>query len=98
MEITQAINKNALIMAVISFLIGTILFLSFLLFKWDPLLGFGLMYVYISVFVNSIMLLVILVNALTHLKNYKENILTILLFILNIPIAIGYFLIIINYP
>ena len=98
MKITQTINKDALIIATCSFLIGTILLLSQLILRRDQIVTLGIFYVLIAIVLNGITLLGLLVNSVVNRHYRKENLSTIGLFLLNIPIACGYLCMIINTP
>ncbi|MBG6128608.1 hypothetical protein IWQ47_000702 [Aquimarina sp. EL_43] len=90
MKIAHPINKIAIILALVSFLIGTSLLLLYICFKWSALLHIGINYVRIAFLVNAIFLAFLIINALFFSKDTKENLITILLFLLNIPITLIY--------
>ncbi|WP_299442302.1 hypothetical protein [uncultured Aquimarina sp.] len=98
MKIIQSVNRNALMIATFSFLLGTILFLIHLITAWEKIIIIGLFYVLIAVILNGITFIGLLANTIVNYHYYKENLTTVLIFSLNIPIAIGYFLIVINNP
>jgi hypothetical protein len=98
MRIIQPINKNAFIIATISFLLGTILLLFFLISQSNIVLDIGLFYVIIASVLNVIVFVGIITNAIINYQYYKENLTTIILVILNIPITIGYIIIVMNNP
>ncbi len=98
MRILQPVNKNALFIATISFLVGTILLISYVMIDWDTLIPIGIFYVLIAFTLNIITLVAVIANSLINYHLYKENVLTVVLFLINIPVAIGYFLIVINLP
>ncbi|AXT58358.1 hypothetical protein D1815_22280 [Aquimarina sp. AD1] len=98
MQITQSANRNALMIATFSFLLGTILLLLHLIVPWEQITTIGLFYVIIAVVLNGITFIGLLANTVINYHCYKENLTTVLVFLLNIPIAIGYFLIVINNP
>ncbi|RZS91905.1 hypothetical protein [Aquimarina brevivitae] len=98
MKIQLEINKKALTVAASSFILGSTLLLLYLTTGAEAILIGGLLYVLIALAVNAITLIHILVNTITNLQNYKENLRTLLLFLINIPIAIGYIHIIIKNP
>lgn len=98
MEIRQEINKKGLTVAIISFLIGTLILLLYLLTTSEALLVGGLFYVLIALALNTITLIGLIINAIINYQYYKENLTTILLFLFNIPIAIGYVFLIMNNP
>jgi len=95
MEITQTKNKIALIIALISFLIGTILLLTFHLHQTLQIVRIGLLYVIIAAVLNTIILIDLAISSFINPQYQKENRMTILIFLLNIPITIGYILTII---
>lgn len=98
MKIIQPINKNALIVATISFLLGTLLLLFFIISQSNIVLDIGLFYVIIASVFNVIVFVGLITNAILNYQYYKENLTTIILVILNIPITIGYIIIVINNP
>ncbi|MBW1294931.1 hypothetical protein [Aquimarina litoralis] len=98
MQITQSINRNALMIATLSFLLGTIILLMHMIIPWDQILIIGLLYVVIAIVLNGITLIGLLANSIINYHCSKENLTTIGIFLLNIPIAIGYFLIVANNP
>jgi hypothetical protein len=90
MKIVHPINKIAVTLALVSFLIGTSLLLLYTFFKWSTLLYIGINYVRIAFLVNAIFLAFLIINALFFSKNTKENLITMLFFLLNIPITLIY--------
>ena len=84
--------------ATISFLLGTMILLLYLISGSEAFLIGGLFYVLIAVVLNTITLISISINAIINYHHYKENLITILLFLLNIPIALGYMTIVIKNP
>ncbi|WP_024768951.1 hypothetical protein [Aquimarina macrocephali] len=98
MKIIQPINKSALIVATISFLLGTLLLLFFLISQSSIVLDIGLFYVIIASVLNVIVFVGLITNAIINYQYYKENLTTIILVILNIPITIGYIIIVANNP
>lgn len=96
MEITQPINKKALQVAIISLLIGTFILGLYLITKSESFLIGGVFYVFIALVLNVITLIELLTNAIIHYRYYKENLTTILIFLINIPIAVGYVFLVIN--
>ena len=98
MKITQSINRKALKVATVSFLLGTVILLLFLITQSEAFLVGGLFYTLIAVVLNIITLVGLVVNAFITYHQYKENLITILIFITNIPIAIGYVILIMNNP
>ncbi len=86
----STINRNAFLSAFISFIIGSILFLIYLLFKPIPIIYTGFIYVIIATIVNFIYLIRLLANLIIEI-NKIETLYTIAMSLLNIPIAILYF-------
>jgi len=84
-------------LALISFLIGTILFLLyFLIPKNESILFLGLFYVFAASFLNGIAFLALIFHLINNKKNREETLIKILIILANIPIAIAYFFILIN--
>ena len=98
MEIKQNINRKGLAVAIFSFLLGTLILLLYLITSAEALLVGGLFYVMIAFVLNSITLIGLIGNAIINRQYYKENLTTILIFLVNIPIAIGYVMLIMHYP
>ncbi|MBQ0736067.1 hypothetical protein [Aquimarina celericrescens] len=98
MQITQSTNKKALQVATITFLLGTIILMLYLISESAPFLIAGVFYVFIALVLNTIMLIELLINAIINHRYYKENLITILCFLINIPFAIGYFFLVTHHP
>lgn len=83
-------GKLAVILAIVSFIIGTLLFLSYVYTLSDNLIYTGIIYVAIALFFNIIMLLRLLFNwiVLKELRGYLF--LRIVILCLNIPICLYY--------
>ncbi|PKV49850.1 hypothetical protein ATE84_1888 [Aquimarina sp. MAR_2010_214] len=94
MKIAQPINKIAIILALVSFLIGTSLLLLYIFhityIERSTLRHIGLNYIRIAFLVNIIYLAFLIINAIFFSKDTKENLITILFFLLNIPITLIY--------
>ncbi len=78
----------------ISFTGGTVLFLSFCLFRNSFLVAFGMFYLSITVLINLFVMLALIVSCFIYSTNRTASISTLLLQLVNIPIAILYFLIV----
>jgi hypothetical protein len=90
LQYTNATGIFSTQLAIGSFIIGTILVLLNPLFPSGELLVFGLIYVLVATFFNSIMLFN-LIYLLMSQKNHREYFLIkILILIANIPIAFLY--------
>lgn len=84
------INYIAIVLAIVSFCIGTLLLLLYKITSADSLAVLGIYYIIIAAIVNGLMLILLAINAITHYGDYKENLLTTLGLLANIPITYGY--------
>ncbi|MBP2832192.1 hypothetical protein J8281_08320 [Aquimarina sp. U1-2] len=98
MQITQYINKKALQVAVSSFLLGTIILALYLISESPSFLIAGVFYVLITLVLNAIMFIELLIHAIIMHQYYRENLITIFCFLVNIPIALGYFYLVMSSP
>jgi len=98
MKIKQSINKKALMIATFSFLIGTVILLAYLIYPLGQTIIVGIFYILIALVLNGITLLGLIANSIINSQYNKENLQTILVFLLNIPIAFGYLSIVILNP
>ena len=82
--------------AIISFIVGTLLFMCYFIFpKWDNIIFIGIAYVLAALFFNIIVLINLIVNFITEPFQRKNIALQIAIVLANIPIAFTYFSIII---
>ena len=88
------LNKVALKIAAGSFVVGTLLFLTTLLMRVDALYVVGYLFIMISFFVNFVLVFSVFFHLLVT-KTCKEHLFTLYCILINIPIAIGYFVILI---
>lgn len=98
MKILNTITNTAKLIAILSFTLGTCLLVSFLMFpKENALTMAGLYYVgYVSL-INIILFLVLIITAFVYWDYRILVFKTCGLLLFNIPIAIGYFFIVINF-
>ncbi|MBB6238196.1 hypothetical protein HDC90_002825 [Pedobacter sp. AK013] len=82
--------------AVYSFAFGTTILLIFLLSKYTPLVAVGLYYVLAASVINVLILLTLLIQFLYYKEHRKKILVTITIMLLNIPISLLYFFIVIN--
>lgn len=82
--------KIARITAAGSFIIGTLLFITYILSNASILLLIGFYYVMIAFILNLIILLILLTTALSDRDNYIEYFKAIGLMLLNIPASFLY--------
>ncbi len=86
------INDIGKFTAITSFIAGTFVFLLHEMERSDFNLIFGLWFVIILVSVNLIIWIVVLITSLISRKQRKKSLTTAALMLLNIPVAIIYFL------
>lgn len=87
------VGKNVFL---VSFLAGTLIFISFLLTQSDFLFILGFYYVIAAAIINMIVLLYELLEFLTDIAEHKASGNSVLLLLLNIPVVIIYLLILLN--
>ena len=96
----ESANRKAIRTAIFSFkyslIIGTLLFLSYFVFKEGQILLLGLGYIGIAVVINLIILFVLLINLITATENRSDILKAMCLLLLNIPIAYFYLWVITN--
>jgi len=91
------INNFGKIIAFMSFGFGLFLFLTFLAFKSPILHGvLAVVYFVISTILNIGTLAILLINALINEDHRKNSMLTVLLLIINIPIQLVFFMLILS--
>ena len=88
------LDKVGLYMAGISFVVGTVILLTFLITKKGPIISVGMGYLGIAFIVNLIFFLVLLVNFAITRAQVRSHLKTAGIMLLNIPIAYGYFVIV----
>lgn len=84
------INYTAVQIAVISFVLGTICLLLFKTSGDSGFVGIGYCYTLLAALTNSVLLLIVLVNAIRYYKDYPEHLSTVLIVLANIPITFFY--------
>ena len=86
------------ITALLSFVIGTLLFTFYLYFRdWDSLAYTGLLFILLALIVNGFFVVTLLFSIAFYPNKWLDYVKTIGLMILNIPIAFGYFYILIEF-
>ena len=88
---THRVNRFAAFLSIISFAIGTLIFILYQILQLEALVGLGLFFIVLAVIVNSITLLMLIGNTILHYKDFKEHSIAMVLLLLNIPIALFYF-------
>ncbi len=92
----KPVNSFAHWNTLVSFSIGTVLLLIYLLFKESSLIEIGIAYLIVAVVWNCLIFILIIIAAIGQKTALKETIVTIGVLVLNIPIAFGYFLIVVE--
>lgn len=84
-------NRNRIYTAIISFVLGTILFLIFFLTNYrDQVITPGIIFVIIAGIVNTVVLFKLLKELLNNKEKRRKNLMTSVIILLNIPIAAIY--------
>ncbi len=84
------INYTAVQIAITSFILGTICLLLFKSSGDSGFVGIGYCYTLLAALTNSILLLIVVVNAIRYYKDYPEHLSTVLIVLANIPITFFY--------
>lgn len=85
------------IVAGISFILGTLLLVLFLFFReLESIVMYGLYYVIIAFIINTFIIFWLIIKFVIRPEKREESLKSIGLILINIPIAIGYFFIVIN--
>lgn len=87
------IGKKA---AIYSAVAGTFLLLAYIISKQDALIEIGISYVLFAIFANTLILLALSTALFTQTSHWKKIVATIICVLLDIPLSIFYFFIIIN--
>lgn len=88
-------KKRAIIIAVLSFIIGTALFIYFLATGDFEISEYGLYFVSGAFLINVIMLSLVIEEIVSN-KNFKDHKSTLLIMLTNIPVAIFYFYVVMH--
>ena len=84
-------------LALISFIIGTLLFGCHFLDNYnDRLMIFGLFYLIFAIIINLIVFFYLIMQLVVDIENQEQNFIRILILLSNIPIALLYIHIIFN--
>ncbi|MEE9361489.1 MAG: hypothetical protein V3U92_02715 [Cellulophaga sp.] len=84
---TYRINKIAIYISIVTFSSGFLLFLLDLFIASENILSVEIIFVLIAMGVNSILVLVLLLNTIIHIRDLQQHMFTILIVLLNLPIA-----------
>ncbi len=83
-------------LAIFFFTVGTLFFISYLIFKDEIIILLGYFYVSASVIANVVIVIALFIQLFTKKNNKEKIFINIALLSVNIPIAITYYLIVIN--
>lgn len=95
-KFTHKINRFALKLAAFSACFGILLVILHLIFKSNDIIEIGMFHLYPTVIIHLIVLLLVIISAFNNSKDYKEHLGTIVLILLNIPLAFVCFLIVVE--
>lgn len=84
---TYRINRNAVRLALYCFVFGSFILLIHLTKVTESTFGIGLIFTGLAIITNFIMLMILMIHLLINYKDFEENISTIIILLLNIPIA-----------
>lgn len=87
---TTNYSKLAIYVAVTSFMIGTILFVSYKTTHNYNLESIGILYILTAFIINSVILLVVIIEALINKTERRNLLLSSTFMLINIPITILY--------
>jgi len=98
MDIVFKIKHTCKLSAITSFAIGSILLMLFMITKKsDPFVYMGIWYLYIAFAINLILFFLVLISAIIYWEKRVQLFGHAMLLTLNIPIAIAYFFIVLNF-
>lgn len=83
-------NRTAVRIATFSFLIGTLFMLIALMVDNDIIVTLGIVFLVLYIPVTIILLFIVLVNTLIHFKDIHEHLMTLIIVLINFPIALLY--------
>ena len=92
----KTLINSAKVTALFSFVLGTILLALHLYLKQPKLLIIGFYFTLIAIFINSIVLLIILILAIINIRYRYELLKTSGILLLNIPIVVFYIYIVLE--
>ena len=93
------LNHTGQVVALLSFVIGTSLMAFYLYFGENFIpLGLAFIFIIIAIIVNSVLFIAIIGSTLLRKTHRQEALKTCGLMLLNIPIAVLYFYIVVTFP
>ncbi|WP_299212990.1 hypothetical protein [uncultured Dokdonia sp.] len=89
--IIYPINRFALKLTVFSLCFGILQVIIYAIYPNDTSIYIGLLHLYPTIAIHTIVLLIVLVNGIKNYKDIGEHFLVILTMLANIPVALGCF-------
>lgn len=83
-------NRVAVRIASLSFLIGTVLMLTALMSTSALIITFGIVFLVLYILQTIIILFILLVNTMAHFRDIHEHVMTLIIVLMNFPIAVLY--------
>jgi len=83
-------NRVAVRIATLSFILGTMLMLTALMAENDFIITLGITFLVFYIPVTFIILLILFVNTMANFKDIHEHIMTLIIVLMNFPIALLY--------
>ena len=87
---TYRVNRTCAYFAMWCFVLGNLLFLSFLATESDVLMGTGIVFMAVMMVITPVALVILGVNTLLNLKDIRQHLIAIFMVLVNIPVSIYY--------
>ena len=84
------LNRIAIRITLLSFVLGHFVFLGFLAYPEDFFLGLGITFFVLFIAINVLTMTTLCLNALIHFKDYEENLTALILVFANVSLALFY--------
>ena len=94
---SYTINRSCAYFALWIFILGQLLFLLYLATEAEIIIGAGIVFMSVFIVLTPVALITLLLNALTNLRDLRQHLTAIFMVLLNIPIAILYINLIMNF-
>lgn len=83
-------NRIAVRIATLSFCVGTLLMLTELMAENDIIISISVAFLILYIPVTIILLFILLVNTMANFKDIHEHVMTVIIVLMNFPIALLY--------
>lgn len=83
-------NRVAVRIATLSFCVGTLLMLTELMAENDIIISISVAFLILYIPVTIILLFILLVNTMANFKDIHEHVMTVIIVLMNFPIALVY--------